>query len=163
MAERLKVYWPALYRWFHYAYGRPIGIRDHKGTRVGWAKTGVFIGDGFGTPFYCVGAQASYLAVQDKLREIETAREIPLAQQGFISIIADDITIKSTTAVAMDLSPHIELILAKAGLILNTSKSFASSAPTSSMQSTSLSPSLFVVMDVRLLGDHWVPSGGNAT
>jgi hypothetical protein len=120
----LQKYCPGLLKWFCYGYGRPVGIRDHQGARVGQAETGIFIGDGFGTIFYCVGAQDYYLGVENALHDLEARRGVPDAQRGFLSIIADDVTIKAKTDIVMELAPVVAPILAEAGLVLNPSKSF---------------------------------------
>jgi len=101
----LQKYCPGLLKWFCYGYGRPVGIRDHQGVRVGQAETGIFIGDGFGTIFYCVGAQDYYLEVENALHDLEARRGVPDAQRGFLSIIADDVTIKAKTDIVMELAP----------------------------------------------------------
>jgi hypothetical protein len=122
--QGLKRYWRGLVRFFRWAYRGPIPLYDHLGRIVGFAETGVFIGDGFGTAFYSVGVHEGYLKIQETLTALEEEMGVPANQRGFVTCIADDINIKGTTAAIAALVPLVGPILEPYGLRTNMSKSF---------------------------------------
>ena len=117
-------YWSRMVRFFRWAYGRPVELRNHLGASVGELSSGVFIGDGLGTSFFSIGIHDFYLEIAQRLREVEDSLSISAERRGFLSCIADDLNIKGTTEVIMKVEPLISPILERCGLRSNLSKSF---------------------------------------